>query len=619
MIKHKIYQRARLTGKSDSIFHLVLNNTEYYTKMFTNFNSWIKKTKTGAADKSLLQLFDSVKNRQNKTSRDYITRYQGSHSDWKPENFSIGLRGLLHHACGTGNLSVVKTLTDEFNFPIGDNADFELEDLEMKNVTPFYVATAMGYLSVVAHLIKNGAEINCSTNLNIGETALISACKTGNLDMVQFLIESGASIDLAKKGNVSPLMVACENEHADVVKLLVEYGADFHSFYDVREYSAAYYCVTNKSSDVIDFLLKQNPEISCYKTESGENLLNYAAMNGSDCVIDYIMQNYVAESELSKFVTGADKIEFLDLVACSKLLKKTFSQEALALLKLASELRVNLEISKTIETPLFEFGEQSEFESISEMEKAFQGLNHDFVQLQVFLMLKRILGLNNKFTIHALRNYLRHVNDSSRFSDIYIYAIDILIPEINDTTCSYVKDLVDDHATFCGTVKKFTINEILTSLNACRDLVKFYVYQTENSYGEMNITEKGFEALLTSVCRFVLAFLSSDQCNQDIQSVPIVVEEIFSLLKTAEPFQESLLRLILDPSSYKVRMGKRIADYPSQTAIQLVVNASKIDSHEAALKQFSDSFEKLCTSKQRAGIYKILGGEPAALVGNHEE
>lgn len=57
-------------------------------------------------------------------------------------------------------------------------------------------------------------------------TVLILACVTGNIDLIQLLMEFGASVNIQNEHGISALFNAVKYDHLDVVKFLLEYGAD---------------------------------------------------------------------------------------------------------------------------------------------------------------------------------------------------------------------------------------------------------------------------------------------------------------------------------------------------------------------------------------------------------
>lgn len=64
-------------------------------------------------------------------------------------------------------------------------------------------------------------------NYYTGTTALIVACSRGHKDTVEMLLERGAEFDVVSKKGLTPLLAALRNGHEDVAMMLLERGASF--------------------------------------------------------------------------------------------------------------------------------------------------------------------------------------------------------------------------------------------------------------------------------------------------------------------------------------------------------------------------------------------------------
>ena len=53
-------------------------------------------------------------------------------------------------------------------------------------------------------------------------SGLFSACKSGNADLVKYLVEHGANVN--NENGKTPLVIACEKGRKSIVKYLVEHG-----------------------------------------------------------------------------------------------------------------------------------------------------------------------------------------------------------------------------------------------------------------------------------------------------------------------------------------------------------------------------------------------------------
>ena len=91
--------------------------------------------------------------------------------------------------------------------------------------TALSVACASGNLAMVELLLDAKADPNAA--LLSGETPLMTAVDKGNLDAARALLEHGADVNLKEsRGGQTALMWAVANKYPEIVKLLVEHGAD---------------------------------------------------------------------------------------------------------------------------------------------------------------------------------------------------------------------------------------------------------------------------------------------------------------------------------------------------------------------------------------------------------
>ena len=94
-------------------------------------------------------------------------------------------------------------------------------------VTPLYLACTNGSAEVVAPLLDAGADPEART---AGETALMTAVRTGSVDIVELLIANGADLDATQReSGQTLLMTAAAEMHPAVVRILLARGADVHA------------------------------------------------------------------------------------------------------------------------------------------------------------------------------------------------------------------------------------------------------------------------------------------------------------------------------------------------------------------------------------------------------
>jgi ankyrin repeat protein/L-ascorbate metabolism protein UlaG (beta-lactamase superfamily) len=124
--------------------------------------------------------------------------------------------GEIHHAARDGQLQTAQTL-------LQNNPEL-LADRDDQLMTPLHWAAYEGHHDVVAYLIDKGADVNVQKD-NLS-TPLHGAAYHGHLAVVKLLLERNAASDGKNEMGYTPLLSASAAGHAEIVKLLLDRGAD---------------------------------------------------------------------------------------------------------------------------------------------------------------------------------------------------------------------------------------------------------------------------------------------------------------------------------------------------------------------------------------------------------
>lgn len=121
----------------------------------------------------------------------------------------------LHWAAYTNQLEAASLL-------IGTGAKVNVAN--EYGVTPLSMACTNGNAAIVAVLVKAGANLETRTS---GETALMTAVRTGAVDVVKLLLDRGADVaSIEPHSGQTMLMTAVAESHPGVARLLLARGAD---------------------------------------------------------------------------------------------------------------------------------------------------------------------------------------------------------------------------------------------------------------------------------------------------------------------------------------------------------------------------------------------------------
>ncbi|XP_060110043.1 ankyrin repeat and SAM domain-containing protein 6 [Heteronotia binoei] len=119
----------------------------------------------------------------------------------------------IFHALKMGNFQLVKEITDE------DSAQINIVNDD--GASPLMIAAVTGQLPLVQLLVSRNAEIDKQDNVH-GWTALMQATYHGNKEVVKYLLNQGADVNLRAKNGYTAfdLIMLLNDPDAEVIRLL---------------------------------------------------------------------------------------------------------------------------------------------------------------------------------------------------------------------------------------------------------------------------------------------------------------------------------------------------------------------------------------------------------------
>jgi len=180
------------------------------------------------------------------------------------------------------------------------------KDKDEMGGTALMLAAEAGDLEVVKLLVEKGVEINAEAHPGFGAprfgnlmpdfvkahsgeppggpTALALAVAADNADVVRFLLEHGAKVNVRTLGGFNPLLVSARHKQTAIVRMLLAAGADPNS----TEYRGATPLTAAAASDdfsteMIALLLDAGADPRA-KDNSGQTALDWAMKRGETAV-----------------------------------------------------------------------------------------------------------------------------------------------------------------------------------------------------------------------------------------------------------------------------------------------------------------------------------------------
>ena len=156
------------------------------------------------------------------------------------------------------------------------------------NRTALTYAVREGYTEVVKFLVDSGADINIQNE--DGWTALMLAADGGRTEAVEFLVENGADINIqqGRNGNTA-LIQAARWRHAEVVKFLVENGADIN-VQNNSGFTALMEAADGGRTEAVESLVENGADINV-QNEDGWTALMLAADGGRTEAVESLVEN----------------------------------------------------------------------------------------------------------------------------------------------------------------------------------------------------------------------------------------------------------------------------------------------------------------------------------------
>ncbi len=166
--------------------------------------------------------------------------------------------------------------------------------------TPLHWAANRNDAEAVAALINKGADVNA--NNRYGVTPLIAACMgSGEVAVIKLLIKAGADPDSALPSGQSAMMTAARTGKTDVVGLLIEQGARIEAREEWRGQNALMWAASEGHADTVRRLIKAGADFNA-RTNAGFTPLLFAVRAGRMAATEILLE---AGADVNDKVTPA--------------------------------------------------------------------------------------------------------------------------------------------------------------------------------------------------------------------------------------------------------------------------------------------------------------------------
>ncbi|MBS0626577.1 MAG: ankyrin repeat domain-containing protein [Verrucomicrobia bacterium] len=160
------------------------------------------------------------------------------------------------------------------------------------------VAVSSNDLPTLLNLINAGADVN-ESNL-YGATSLHIAAHTGNVKMMEVLLQNGGNPYKICMKTGRPIHIAAYLGHTEIVKMLLKYPANINSF-GGNGATALMLAASSGHLDIIKLLLQAGADVNAISLRGGKTALMAAAQGGHLEIVKVLLK-----AGADKYIDGED-------------------------------------------------------------------------------------------------------------------------------------------------------------------------------------------------------------------------------------------------------------------------------------------------------------------------
>ena len=151
----------------------------------------------------------------------------------------------LHIACRKGSVVAIKNILEHCVVDI--NAPTSADRFAMCGYTPLHVAVKWGFTEVVQLLLDHGASPEVRDGWDLTPLHMAIRELRDDTTIAKLLLNAGAKVNVKHRCDLSPLQMAVQNLKTNHVALLLEHGADPKEKIEDRLSTLLHVCATAKN------------------------------------------------------------------------------------------------------------------------------------------------------------------------------------------------------------------------------------------------------------------------------------------------------------------------------------------------------------------------------------
>lgn len=209
--------------------------------------------------------------------RDAVRSFHASPSNFQTVSKNPELTAILCSAAASGSVSDIQGVMEK-------HPNINLNEANEDKRTPLHLAASEGNLEIVRFLVENGADVNMEDRWN--STPLHDSIQAKQIDVFNYLLSRGGKTSMTEEEKVSALNSAARSGDLDQVRTLVKMGVDVNKGdYDNR--TALHLSCDSGSEEVVEFLIENGADINAIDN-FGRTPVQDAIQNKHDDLVQFL-------------------------------------------------------------------------------------------------------------------------------------------------------------------------------------------------------------------------------------------------------------------------------------------------------------------------------------------
>jgi len=196
--------------------------------------------------------------------------------------------------------AIMSDFTDIVKLLLDNNADPNLllgADIGSDNDNSLTTACRFGNIKIIEMLLNSGVDVNHANKY--GSTALSIASRNNHIETVKLLLLNGVNLNITNFYGSNPLMIAIENNNIEIAEILLLNGTDlnFTCRYGWTALLLATIDITEQKYELIKNLVFNGANINIMNSRGETPLLKAMESKHEEC-IEYLCSKMIEEGTL---------------------------------------------------------------------------------------------------------------------------------------------------------------------------------------------------------------------------------------------------------------------------------------------------------------------------------